>query len=70
MRICGKIFKIFDCIDFKIIVFEGRGKYFFVPCPARSTDFDSYWLEKLELYKVEVLEIHDVWILRFLWKKS
>jgi hypothetical protein len=53
-----------------MIAFERRKKCFFVPCPARSANFDSYWHEKLELQKVEVLEIHNVWNVRFLWKKS
>jgi hypothetical protein len=70
MEICGKNFKIFDLIDFKIIAFEGRRKCFFLPYPARLANFDSHWREKLELHKVEVLEIHNVWNVRFLWKKS
>jgi hypothetical protein len=68
MGICGKNFKKIDCIDFKIITFEERRKCFFIPCPAGSVDFDSRWHEKLELHKVEVLEIHNVWNVRFLWK--
>jgi hypothetical protein len=43
---------------------------FFVPCPARSIDFDSRSHQKLELYKVEVFKIHNVWNVRLLWKKS
>jgi hypothetical protein len=42
----------------------------FVPCMARSANFDSYWHETFEVHKVEVLEIHNVWNVRFLWKKS
>jgi hypothetical protein len=68
MEICGKNFKIFDRIDFKIIAFEGKRKCFFVPCLVRLIDFDSRWRKKLELHKVEVLEIHNVWNVRFLWK--
>ena len=57
MEICGKYFKIFYCIDFKIIAFKGRRKCLFVPRPTGSTDFDSYWCQKLKLHKVEVFEI-------------
>jgi hypothetical protein len=57
MRICGKKFKKFNLIVFKIIVFEGRRECSFVPFPARLVDFDSRWRKKLELYKVEVFEI-------------
>jgi hypothetical protein len=70
MRICGKNFKIFDYIDFKIIAFEGRRKCFLVPYPAWSTNFDSRWHQKLELHKVEVLDIHNEWNVRLLWKES
>jgi hypothetical protein len=34
-----------------------------------SADFNSCWREKLELCIVEVLDIHNVWNVRFLWKK-
>jgi hypothetical protein len=43
---------------------------FFLACSAGSPNFDSCWHEKLELHKVEVLEIHNVWNMRFWWKKS
>jgi hypothetical protein len=55
-----KKFRIFDRRDFKILAFERRRKCFFVPSPAGSIDFDSHWRQKLELHKVEVLEIHNV----------
>jgi hypothetical protein len=58
MGTCGKKFKIFDCIDFEIIAFEGRRKCFFGPCPI---GFDSSLGQKIELYKAEFLEIHNVW---------
>jgi hypothetical protein len=57
MEICGKYFKIFDRIDFKIIALKGRRKCLFVPRPTGSMDFDSHWCQKLKLYKVEVFEI-------------
>jgi hypothetical protein len=66
MGICGKKFKTFYYIDFKIIAFEGIKKYFFVSYPAGSADFDSRWRQKLELHKVEVFEIHNVWNVRLL----
>jgi hypothetical protein len=43
MGICEKKFRIFDRIDFEIIAFEGRRKYFFGPYLAGSIDFDSPW---------------------------
>jgi hypothetical protein len=43
-----------------MIALEGRWKCSFVPCPVGSVDFDSHWCEKLELHKVDVLEIHNV----------
>jgi hypothetical protein len=61
MGTCGKKFRIFDPIDFEIIAFEGRRKHFFGPCPTGSTGFDSPLCQKLELYKVELLEIHNEW---------
>jgi hypothetical protein len=63
MGICGEIF---DHIDFKIIEFEGRRKCFFVHCSVGSADFDCRWHQKLELYKVEVFKIHNVWNVRLL----
>jgi hypothetical protein len=47
MEICGKNFRTFERIDFKIIAFEGRSKCFFVPYPARLADFDSRWHKNL-----------------------
>jgi hypothetical protein len=66
MGTCGKKIRIFDIfhIDFEIIAFEGRRKCFFGPYPTGSTDFDSRWRQKLELHKVELLEIHNVWNVR------
>jgi hypothetical protein len=64
MGICGKKFRIFDRKDFEIIVFEGRKQYSFGPCPAGSAAFDSPLRQKLELYKAELLEIHNVWKVR------
>jgi hypothetical protein len=64
MVICGNSFRIFDCIDFEIIAFEGRRKCFFGPCPVGLADFDSPWCQKLELHEAELLEIHNVWKLR------
>jgi hypothetical protein len=66
MGICGKKFRIFDRIDFKILAFEGRKKCFFGPCLARSLAFDSRWRQNLESYKAELLEIHNVWNVRYL----
>jgi hypothetical protein len=54
MRVCGKKFKFFDCIDLKIIAFEGRRRCFFV---LSLGDFDSWWRQKLEFHKVEVFEV-------------
>jgi hypothetical protein len=51
-------------------MFEGRRKYLFVPCLAGATNFDSHWRQKLELHKVEIFEIHNVWNVQLLWKKS
>jgi hypothetical protein len=64
MGICGKKFEIFDRIDFEILAFEERSKYFFGPCPAGSTGFDSLLRQKLELHKAELLEIHNAWNVR------
>jgi hypothetical protein len=61
-----KNFRIFDRIGLRIIVFEGRRKCFFVPYLARSRDFDSRLHRKLELHKVEVFEIHNMWNVRLL----
>jgi hypothetical protein len=56
-------------IDFEIIAFKGR-RCFFVPYMVGSASFDSRWHEKLELNKVEILKIYNVWNVRFLWKVS
>jgi hypothetical protein len=70
MGTSGKKIRIFDHIVFEIIAFEGRKLWFFGPCLARSADFDSPLHQKLELHKVEFLEIHNVWNVRYLSKKS
>jgi hypothetical protein len=36
----------------------------FVSCPIGLADFDSRWHQKLELYKVEFLKIHNMWNVR------
>jgi hypothetical protein len=64
MEICGKNFRIFDCIDFEILAFEGRRKCFFGPCPAGLAGFDSPWRQKLELRKAGLLKIHNIWNVR------
>jgi hypothetical protein len=61
MGICGKKFKIFYHIDFKIIAFEERRKCFFGPCLVGSASFENCWCQKLELSEAELLEIHNVW---------
>jgi hypothetical protein len=70
MGICGICFGIFDCIDFEIIAFEGRRQCFFRPCPAGSAAFDTRLRHFIEVHKVELLEIRNVWHVRYLWKKS
>jgi hypothetical protein len=70
MEICGNFLEIFGCIDFEIIAFEGRRQCFFRPYPARSAAFDSRLHHFIEVYKAELLEIHNVWHVRYLWKKS
>jgi hypothetical protein len=70
MGICGILFGIFDRIDFEIIAFEGRRHCFFRPCPAGSAAFDSHLRHFIEVHEVELLEIHNVWHVRYLWKKS
>jgi hypothetical protein len=60
----------FDCIDFEIIAFEGRRQCFFKPCPAGSAAFDSRLRHFIEVQKAELLEIHNMWHVRYLWKKS
>jgi hypothetical protein len=70
MGICGIFFGIFDHIDFEIIAFEGRRQCFFRPCPAGSAAFDSRLHHFIEVHEAELLEIHNVWYVRYLWKKS
>jgi hypothetical protein len=70
MEICGIFPEIFDCIDFEIIAFEGRRQCFFRPCPARSATFDSRLRHFIEVHEAELLEIHNVWHVRCLWKIS
>jgi hypothetical protein len=70
MVISGIFFGIFDIIDFEIIAFEGRKQCFLGPCPIGSAAFDSCLHHKLEVHKAELLEIHNVWYVRYLWKKS
>jgi hypothetical protein len=40
-------------------VFERRRKCFFGPCPAKATDFDSHWHQKLELHEAGFLEVGE-----------
>jgi hypothetical protein len=70
MEICGIFFGIFDRIDFEIIAFERRRQCFFRPWPAGSAAFDSHLRHLIEVHKVKLLEIHTVWHVRYLWKKS
>jgi hypothetical protein len=70
MGICGICFGIFHYIDFEIIAFEGRRQCFFRPCPAGSAAFDSRFRHFIKVHEVELLEIHNVWHVRYLWKKS
>jgi hypothetical protein len=63
-------FGIFDLIDFEIIAFEGRKECFFRPYPAGSAAFDSRLRHFIEVHEAELLEIHNVWHVRYLWKKS
>jgi hypothetical protein len=71
MGISGNVFGIFvDRIDFEIIAFEGRRQCFFRPYPTRSAAFDSHLCHKLEVHEAELLEIHNMWHVRYLWKKS
>jgi hypothetical protein len=67
MGICGIFFGIFDHINFEIIAFEGRRQCFFRTCLVA---FDSHLCHFIEVHKVELLEIHNVWHVRYLWKKS
>jgi hypothetical protein len=70
MGMCGIVFGIFHRIDFEIIAFEGRRQCFFRPCPARSAAFDSCFRHFIEVHKAELLEIHNVWHVRYMWKES
>jgi hypothetical protein len=70
MGICGNFYGNFHRIDFKIIAFEGRRQCFFRPCPAESAAFDSRLHHFIEVHEAELLEIHNVWHVRYLWKKS
>ena len=42
-------------------MFEGRRQCFFRPYPARSSAFDSHLCHFIEVHKVKLLEIHNVW---------
>jgi hypothetical protein len=64
MGICRIVFGILDHIDFEIIAFEGRRQCFLVPCPAGLAAFDSPLRHKIEIHKVELLEIHNEWYVR------
>jgi hypothetical protein len=70
MQICGIFFGIFHHINFEIIAFEGRRQCFFRPCPAGSAAFDSRLCHFIEVHEAELLEIHNVWHVRYLGKKS
>jgi hypothetical protein len=63
-------FGIFDRIDFEIKVFEGRRQCYFRPCMAGLAAFDSRLRQFIEVLKPNLLEIHNVWHVRYLWKKS
>jgi hypothetical protein len=68
MGISRIFFGIFNRIDFETIAFEGRKQCFFRAYLAGSAAFDSHLRHKLEVHKVELLEIHNVWHVRYLWK--
>jgi hypothetical protein len=70
MGICDFFFGIFDYIDFEIIAFEERRQCFFRSCLAGSAAFDSRLRHFIKVHKVELLKIHNVWHVRYLWKKS
>jgi hypothetical protein len=70
MGICRIFFGIFHRIHFEIIAFEGRRQCFFRPCPAWLAAFDSRFRHFIEVHEAELLEIHNVWYVRYLWKKS
>jgi hypothetical protein len=62
--------EFFYYIDFEIIAFEGRRQCFFRPCPAGSTAFDPRLCHFIEVHKAELLEIHNMWHIKYLWNKS
>jgi hypothetical protein len=70
MGICGNFFGIFHRIDFEIIAFERKRQCFIRSYPARSAAFDSRFCHFSEVHKAELLEIHNVWHVRYLWEKS
>jgi hypothetical protein len=70
MEICGICFGIIDSIDFETITFEGRSQCFFVPCPAGSAAFDSRLHHFIKVHEAELLKIHNVWHVKYLWKNS
>jgi hypothetical protein len=70
MGICGIFFGIFHHIDFEIVAFEERLQCFLRPCPAWSAAFDSRLHHFIEVHEAKLLEIHNVWHVRYLWKKS
>jgi hypothetical protein len=70
MGICGIFFGIFHLSDFEIIAFERRRQCFFRPCPAGSAAFDSCFCHFIEVHEAELLDIHNVWHVRYLWEKS
>jgi hypothetical protein len=70
MEKCKKKFGIFGLIDFEIIAFEGRRQCFLETSPTEPATFNSRLHHKLEIHEAELLEIHNVWHVRYLWKKS
>jgi hypothetical protein len=70
MGIRGIFFGIFHHIDFDMTMFEGRRQCFFRPYPAGSAAFDSRFRHFIEVHEAELPEIHNVWHVRYLWKKS
>jgi hypothetical protein len=70
MGICRIYFGIFDSIDFEITAFEGKRQCFLGPYPAWSATFDSRLHQKIEVHEAELLEIHNICHVRWLWNKS
>jgi hypothetical protein len=70
MGISGNFFEIFDPIDFKIIAIKGRKQHFWELCMAGLVAFDSRLCHTLEVHKAKLLEIYNVWHVRYLWKNS